>query len=173
MEPKIFSFFSFFGFFSFSENFQFPDSRAAGRRKLKISAETENFRLISFKEIRRKWSNLFFSFFSFRSSRLTRWTYWTGKSLLSRKSYSGERSFGKTNSRGLCSDEAWGHISFGSAYSLSCGGAEPAVPPSESDAMTILYQRLDRKESTAYTKIPPPSLTRLPLEPVDGSKTWS
>ena len=58
--------------FSFSENFQFPDSRAAGRRKLKISAETENFRLISFKEIRRKWSNLFFSFFSFRSSRLTR-----------------------------------------------------------------------------------------------------
>ena len=38
MEPKIFSFFSFFGFFSFSENFQFPDSRAAGRRKPEDSA---------------------------------------------------------------------------------------------------------------------------------------
>ena len=58
---------SFFGFLSFSENFQFPDSRAAGRRKLKIFTETENFRLISFQEIRRKWSKIFqfFQFFRF------------------------------------------------------------------------------------------------------------
>ena len=40
MEPTIFSFFSFFGFFSFSENFQFPDSRA--RSRLKMILESSN-----------------------------------------------------------------------------------------------------------------------------------
>ena len=40
MEPKIFSFFSFFGFFSFSENFQFPDSRAAGRVAVRAAGPT-------------------------------------------------------------------------------------------------------------------------------------
>ena len=39
-KPKIFSFFSFFGFFSFSENFQFPDSRA--RSRLKMILESSN-----------------------------------------------------------------------------------------------------------------------------------
>ena len=37
--------FQFFNVFNVSENIQFPDFQAAGRRKLTILAETENFRL--------------------------------------------------------------------------------------------------------------------------------